>query len=208
MSKLTFALSRGRILEETLPMFEKIGLPVKNLYNPGRQLIFDEGDFRFFIIRPTDVPTFIEYGTADIGIVGKDTIMEGDYNLFDVLDIKIGVCRMSVAMPVDKKLPENGIIRIATKYPGIAENYFASKGRQIEIIKLYGSMEIAPIVGIADAIVDVVATGKTLKENGLKEIEIIDNYVSSHLVVNRGSFYDKNEEISNILFQLEKLIND
>ncbi len=169
MIKLSIAFAKGRILDEALPLFEKAGLPVHVVKKAGRQLIIDSENYRFMIIRASDVPTYVEYGAAHLGIVGKDTLLEGDYDLFELLDLKIGICRISVATLKGKSLPEEGPIRIATKYPNIAKNYFAQKGRQVEIIKLYGSMEIAPVVGLSDAIVDLVSTGKTLKENGLEE---------------------------------------
>ncbi len=208
MEKLTIAVAKGRILKDFVAMMKGAGFDVGQLEDPGRQLIIDEGDFRFMIIRATDVPTYVEYGAAHLGIVGRDTLMEGGYDLFELLDLRIGICRISVATPRGKELPENGIIKIATKYTNIAKNYFAQKGRQVEIIKLYGSMEIAPLVGLADGIVDLVSTGRTLKENGLAEVEIVEEYISSYIVANKKMFYLMNEDITRFIDRIKKVLGE
>ncbi len=206
MKKITIAFSKGRILEEAIPIFEAARVPVAPLKKPGRQLIFESERFRFMIVRASDVPTYVEYGAADLGLVGKDTLFEGGYDLFELLDLKIGICRLSLATVKGEKLPERRVLKIATKYPWITKSFFSQRGRQVEIIKLYGSMEIAPIVGLAHAIVDLVSTGKTLRENNLEEIEVILPYISSMVVSNRKSFYLKNQEISALIESLRKVI--
>ncbi len=208
MEKLTIAFAKGRILEEAVPLFEKAGIPVTPLKNPGRQLIFDQDKFRFMIIRAADVPVFVKYGAADLGVVGKDTLLENDFNLFELLDLKIGVCRISVATISGRRIDRERILRIATKYPNITKNYFAGRGKQVEIIKLYGSMELAPVAGLADAIVDLVSTGRTLRENGLEEVEIIEPYISSYLVANRNLFYVRNELIAEVVRRLRSVLED
>ncbi len=207
MDKLTIAIAKGRILKDFLVLLKKVGFPVKRLENPGRQLIIDEGDYRFMIIRAADVPTYVEYGAAHLGVVGKDTLLEGSYDLFELLDLRIGICRISVATAGGKGLPPNGVVKIATKYPNITKSFFANRGQQVEIIKLYGSMEIAPLVGLSDGIVDLVSTGKTLKENGLVEVEVVEDYISSYLVANRNYFYLHNGIISDFINRIKEVVN-
>ena len=207
MEKLTIAIAKGRILKDFIPLLKKAGFSTNQLEDPGRQLIIEEGDYRFMIIRASDVPTYVEYGAAHLGIVGKDTLLEGDYELFELLDLGIGICRISVATAGGRELPPSGVIKIATKYPNITKSYFAEKGRQVEIIKLYGSMEIAPLVGLADGIVDLVSTGRTLQENGLAEVEVIEEYISSYLVANRKYFYLMNKEISSFVKKIKEVLN-
>ena len=203
MTTLTIALSKGRILEDSLPMLAKLGLDpagdiARLLRVPSRNK-----DVSLLIIRPADVPTYVEYGAADIGIVGKDVLMEhGGSDLYEPLDLGIANCRLSVAAKKDGPRPD-GVrrLRVATKYPEITRRHFAAKGEQVEIIKLYGSMELAPLVGLADLIVDLVATGGTLKANGLVEVETIAQ-VSSRIVVNKASMKTKNAAIQSLLTRL------
>ena len=195
---LTIALSKGRILDETLPLLAAAG--IEPLVNPrtSRKLIFDtnRANIKLVIIRAADVPTFVEFGAADLGVSGKDVLMEHDGDLFELLDLGIARCRLMVAEPAEMAANDNPAnwtrLRIATKYVRIARRFFAAKGIQTEIIKLYGSMELAPLVGLADRIVDLVDTGNTLKANNLIEVEHISD-ISSWLVGNTASMKLKHE---------------
>lgn len=162
---------------------------------------------RYMIVRATDVPTYVEYGCADLGIVGKDTLMEQEKDVYEPLDLKFGYCRMMVAEPAELSRDDDPAgwtsIRIATKYPHVAEKYFSGKGVQVEIIKLYGSIELAPLVGLSERIVDLVSTGETLKQNGLVEVETIAE-ITTRLIVNRASLKTKHERIAGIIQRLEQ----
>lgn len=206
MRYLTFALAKGRLARTTLELFEQIGITCEEMKDKNsRKLIFvnEELKLKFFLAKAPDVPTYVEYGAADIGIVGKDTILEEGRNLYEVLDLGFGKCRMCVAGPENAKefLKGNDLIRVATKYPNIAKDYFYNKKHQtVEIIKLNGSIELAPIVGLSEVIVDIVETGSTLKENGLQVLEEVCP-LSARMVVNQVSLrmeYDR----------IRKLIND
>lgn len=199
---LTIALSKGRILENSLPLLQRIGLaPAGDMARLLRVPTVDR-KVSLLIIRPADVPTYVEYGAADLGIVGKDVLMEhGGAALYEPLDLGIAHCRLCVAARADAPRPDGARrLRVATKYPEITRRHFASKGEQVEIIKLYGSMELAPLVGLADLIVDLVDTGRTLKANGLVEIETIA-LISSRLVVNKAAMKMKNGPIQKLLAQ-------
>ena len=201
---LTIAVSKGRIYEEALPFLEEAG--IKPIDDPGksRKLILSttRDDVRLVIIRATDVPTFVEYGAADMGIAGKDILLEhGAESLYEPLDLNIARCRLMTAAHKDAPTP-TGRIRVATKYVKTAQRYFANKGIQAEIIKLYGSMELAPLVGLADCIVDLVDTGNTLRANNLEPRELIMN-ISSRLVVNKAAMKMKNHAIATLLGQFE-----
>ncbi|MEJ2508161.1 MAG: ATP phosphoribosyltransferase [Gammaproteobacteria bacterium] len=194
---LTIALSKGRIFEETLPLLAHAG--IEPLDDPGasRKLILDTNreDVKLVIIRAADVPTYVEYGAADLGVAGKDVLMEhGGDGLYEPLDLGIARCRLRVAGRVDEEAPAPGRLRIATKYVNTTRRYFAEQGEQVEIIKLYGSMELAPLVGLADRIVDVVDTGNTLKANGLAPLEHIAD-ISSRLIINKASMKMKHERV-------------
>lgn len=204
MRYLTFALAKGRLAKKSMALFEEIGIRCDEMKNPDtRKLIFtnEELGMRFFLAKPSDVPTYVEYGVADIGIVGKDTLLEENRNLYEVLDMGFGACRMCVCGPESARelLKRNEIIRVASKYPNIAENYFRNKKNQsIEVIKLNGSVELAPIVGLADVIVDIVETGSTLKENGLTVLEEVCP-LSARIVVNQVSLKMEHERIRRFL---------
>ena len=204
---LTIAVSKGRIYEEALPLLAEAGIAPIDDPNKCRKLILQttRDDVQLVIIRATDVPTFVEYGAADLGIAGKDVLLEhGAESLYEPLDLNIACCRLMTA--AHKDAPEQrGRIRVATKYVKIAQSYFASKGIQAEIIKLYGSMELAPLVGLADCIVDLVDTGNTLKANDLEPRELIMN-ISSRLVVNKAAMKMKHAAISALLIQFEKTL--
>lgn len=205
MTALTLALSKGRILEESLPFLAQIGLDPAGDIDRLLRVPSRTPGVSLLIIRPTDVPTYVEYGAADLGIVGKDVLMEnGSTELYEPLDLDIAKCRLSVAAKKDAPLRDpRRRLRVATKYPEITRRHFADKGEQVEIIKLYGSMELAPLVGLADVIVDLVATGGTLRANGLVETEIICQ-VSSRLVVNKAALKTKSAEITSLLEQIRR----
>ncbi|WP_374086581.1 ATP phosphoribosyltransferase [Methylomicrobium lacus] len=204
---LTIAVSKGRIFEEALPFLEAAGITPIDDPKTSRKLILrtTRADVQLVIIRATDVPTFVEYGAADLGIAGKDVLLEhGAESLYEPLDLGIARCRLMTAAHKDAP-PLPGRIRVATKYVKIAQRYFAAKGIQAEIIKLYGSMELAPLVGLADCIVDLVETGNTLKANDLEPRELI-MHISSRLVVNKAAMKMKNRAIVDLLNQFEKTL--
>lgn len=207
---LTLALSKGRILKDTLPLLRQAGIELLEDPEASRKLIFPttRADVQIIILRATDVPPYVQYGAADLGVAGKDVLMEhGGDGLYEPLDLKIANCKLMVAAKKDLPLPTNRRLRVATKFTGIARRYFASQGRQVDIIKLYGSMELAPLMGLADCIVDIVDTGNTLRANGLEPIELIDAGISSRLVVNRASLKTRHADISQLLDQLEQAVN-
>ncbi len=207
--KLTIALPKGRVMKEALKIFAKIGIVPSENMEESRKLIFDDQEkgLSFLVVKPSDVPTYVEYGAADIGIAGKDVLSEQSRDLYEPLDLKIGRCRMIVAEPSALSAKDDPSqwtsIRIATKYPNITERYFASKGIQVELIKLYGSIELAPLIGLSERIVDLVETGETLRQNGLVEVEKI-MYISSRLIVNKASLKIKGARIAEIIEGLRK----
>jgi len=206
---LTIALPKGRVMKQALKIFAKIGIEPPENMEESRKLIFEDKKkwLRFLVVKPTDVPTYVEYGAADIGIAGKDVLSETERDVYEPLDLKIGRCRMIVAEPAALSAKDDPTqwtsIRIATKYPNITERYFASKGIQVELIKLYGSIELAPLIGLSERIVDLVETGETLRQNGLVEVEKIMD-ISSRLIVNRASLKIKGARIAEIIEGLRK----
>ena len=208
---LTFALGKGRLAKKTLELFEQIGITCEEIKDPDtRKLIFvnEELKLRFFLAKGPDVPTYVEYGAADIGIVGKDTILEEARNIYEVLDLGFGKCRMCICGPESAKdlLLHHEQIRVATKYPRIARDYFYNKKHQtVEIIKLNGSIELAPIVGLSEVICDIVETGTTLKENGLTVLEEVCP-LSARVVVNQVSMKMENERITKLIRDLKIVI--
>lgn len=213
MRYLTFALAKGRLANKSLDLFEKIGITCEEMKDKDtRKLIFtnEELGYRFFLAKANDVPTYVEYGAADIGIVGKDTILEEGRKLYEVLDLKLGKCRMCVCGQESARelLQHHELIRVATKYPAIAKDYFYNKKHQtVEIIKLNGSIELAPIVGLSEVIVDIVETGSTLRENGLTVLEEVCP-LSARMVVNQVSMKREHERITKIIQQLKNLIQE
>jgi len=212
MRYLTFALSKGRLAEYSADLLESIGIDCSELKNPARKLILaDEANrIKFFLVKPGDVPTYVEYGAADLGIVGKDTLLEEGRNLYEVLNLKFSECKMVVAGPaeLEGKLDKLNNKRVATKYPRIAREYFEHKRREsIEIIKLNGSVELAPLVGLSEVIVDLVETGRTLKENGLVVLDTIAD-ISARLVVNRVSMKMESDRINRIIEELRKKLEE
>lgn len=208
---LTFALGKGRLAKKTLQLFEQIGITCQEIKDPDtRKLIFvnEELKLRFFLAKGPDVPTYVEYGAADIGIVGKDTILEEARNIYEVLDLGFGKCRMCICGPESARdlLQHHEQIRVATKYPRIARDYFYNKKHQtVEIIKLNGSIELAPIVGLSEVICDIVETGTTLKENGLTVLEEVCP-LSARVVVNQVSMKMENERITKLIRDLKTVI--
>lgn len=213
MRYLTFALGKGRLANKTLETFEKIGITCEEMKDKNtRKLIFvnEEYKLRFFLAKGPDVPTYVEYGAADIGIVGKDTILEEARNIYEVLDLGFGKCRMCICGPAEAKelLQHHEQIRVATKYPRIAKDYFYNKKHQtVEIIKLNGSIELAPIVGLSEVICDIVETGSTLRENGLVVLEEVCP-LSARMVVNQVSMKMENECITKLITDLKQVLRE
>ena len=213
MEYITFALGKGRLAKKTLELFEQIGITCEEMKDKdSRKLIFvnEELKLKFFLAKGPDVPTYVEYGAADIGIVGKDTILEEGRRLFEVMDLGFGKCRMCVCGPESARevLKHHEHIRVATKYPNIARDYFHNKKHQtVEIIKLNGSIELAPIVGLSEVIVDIVETGSTLKENGLVVLEEVCP-LSARMVVNQVSMKMEDERIRKIISDLKEQISN
>ncbi len=211
MRYLTFALGKGRLAKKTMELFEQIGITCEEMKDKDtRKLIFvnEELKLRFFLAKGPDVPTYVEYGAADIGVVGKDTILEEDRKIYEVLDLDYGKCRMCVCGPHEARevLKHHEMIRVATKYPRIAKDYFYNKKHQtIEMIKLNGSIELAPIVGLSDVIVDIVETGSTLRENGLEVLEEICP-LSARMVVNPVSMRMEHERIQELITKLREVV--
>ena len=193
---LTIALSKGRILDQTLPLLEKAGISIAKSELESRKLILDTNlsDVKVIVIRASDVPVFVQHGAADFGIAGKDVLLEhGANGIFELLDLGISKCRLMVASKKSQDLNKS-TLKVATKYVKSAKEYFYRQGKQVEVIKLYGAMELAPIVGLSDCIVDLVDTGNTLKANNLVPIELIQE-ISSRLIVNSAAFNTKHKEI-------------
>ncbi|WP_103109005.1 ATP phosphoribosyltransferase [Brevibacillus reuszeri] len=195
--KLTIAMPKGRIFEEAVHFLQQAGLQVTAELQDSRKLIIpvENAQLEFILAKPTDVPTYVEYGVADVGVVGKDVLLEEERDVYELLDLQIGYCRMMVAGLPDWKPTEAP--RVATKYPKIASRYFREQGQQVEVIKLNGSVELAPLIGLADRIVDIVSTGRTLQENGLVELENICE-ITTRLIANRASYRMKSEAVDDI----------
>ena len=209
---LTIALSKGRLADQTLDLMEKAGYDVTAAREKSRKLILEDQDagLRFILAKPSDVPTYVEYGAADIGVVGKDTLLEEGRQLYEVLDLGLGRCRMCVAGPASlkDKLDEIPNKRVGTKYPNITRNYFEGvKKESVEIIKLNGSVELAPLTGLAEVIVDIVESGRTLYENGLDVLETVAE-ISARLVVNRVSMKMKADEIKPMISKLREALEE
>lgn len=210
MRYLTFALAKGRLAKKTMSMFEELGITCEAMKDPKtRKLMFvnEEQRLKFFLSKASDVPTYVEYGAADIGVVGQDTILEEGRNLYEMMDLGFGKCKMCVCGPESArdKLKHGELIRVASKYPHIAKDYFYNKKYQtVEIIKLNGSVELAPIVGLSEVIVDIVETGSTLKANGLNVLEEICD-LSARMVVNQVSMKMEQERIRKLMLDLKPL---
>jgi ATP phosphoribosyltransferase len=204
---ITIALSKGRILDETLPLLKEAGIELVDDVKKSRKLVFPTTDpnVRILVLRATDVPTYVQYGGADLGVTGKDVLMEhGGEGLYEPLDLNISRCRLMTAGIKGQQAPA-GRIRVATKFVNLARRYYAAQGRQADIIKLYGAMELAPILNLADEIVDIVDTGNTLKANGLEARELIE-HISSRLVVNRTSMKMKHQGLNPIIEKMSAAV--
>ncbi|MDD2402471.1 MAG: ATP phosphoribosyltransferase [Clostridia bacterium] len=211
-NSLTIALPKGKLFEPAKDILEKCGYSYPGLSDKSRTLIFEDKEklVRYIVCRSTDVPTYVEHGAADFGIVGKDSIIEAGKNLYELVDLKFGYCRFTVAVPREKLTNEGTFewqpgFRIATKFPSVAKEYIRKNGLQCEIIKLHGNIELAPKVGLAEAIVDIVSTGKTLKENDLVSIEYIGE-ATARLVVNRASYRLKAKKINELVTGIKKVL--
>lgn len=210
LKKVKIALTKGRLQKKAIEIFKTININTKELEDKGRKLIFncknEEYDIELFLVKAKDVETYVEYGAADIGVVGKDTLMETNKEFYEVLDLNVGKCKFALAALSSFKLDQGyNKKKIATKYPKIAREYFRKKGMDVELIKIEGSVELGPIVGLADAIVDIVETGNTLRENGLVVVEDICE-ISARMIVNKASMKTKRDEIIKIIENVSKVI--
>jgi ATP phosphoribosyltransferase len=203
---LTIAMPKGRIFEEAADLLRTAGYKLPPEFEDSRKLIIDvpEESFRFILAKPMDVPTYVEHGVADLGIAGKDVMLEEERDVYELLDLQISACYLAVA-GLPNTTMSNVAPKVATKYPNVAASYFRAQGEQVEIIKLNGSIELAPLIGLSDRIVDIVSTGRTLKENGLVEYEEIVS-ITSRLIVNPVSYQLKDERIRELVERLNKVI--
>lgn len=207
MEYLNIAIAKGRLGNKGYEYLKEIGLSCKEFEEDSRKLILtcDKNKVRYVLVKAVDVPIYVERGAVDIGIVGKDTILEEDREVYEIADLEFGKCKFSVAAMEGYKIDPTRKIRVATKYVNVAKRYFKNTGRQVEIIKLNGSIELAPLIGLSDVIVDIVETGRTLKENGLVVVEDISD-ISARLIANKVSFKFKNDRIKKVMDDLNKLI--
>ena len=204
---LNIALPKGRLGDQVLSLFSKIGYDCGGIYDGDRRLVLEspENGVRYLLVKPSDVAIYVEYGAADIGVVGKDILLDGNPDVYELLDLNIGKCRICVAGPEDYVEDRESVLRVATKFTTVAKDYYNSKNREIEIIKLNGSIELAPILGLTDVIVDIVESGRTLKENHLKVLETVCP-ISARLIANRASYLFKNEIITQITKKLQGVL--
>lgn len=207
---LSIALTKGRLEKKTVAMLERMGYGTENLKEKGRALVFEDTkkDIRYFLVKSNDVITYVNHGVADIGVVGKDTLMERGNQNYELLDLEFGKCKFCVAsLPDQDVFQKVGHVKIGTKYPQVAREYFLSRGIDVEVIKIDGSVELAPILGLADGIVDIVETGTTLKENGLVILEEVCE-ISARVIVNKASFKLKRNEIMAVVRDLESVVKE
>lgn len=207
---ISIALTKGRLEKKAVEMLEKSGYGVEPLKDKGRALVFQDTnkDVRYFLAKPNDVITYVQHGVADIGIVGKDTLLEGDDDYYELLDLKTGICKFILAGMKDKNpLEKVGHIKIGSKYPNVTANYFHKKGMEVEIIKIDGSVELGPVLGLCDGIVDIMETGTTLKENGLVVFDEVCP-ISARVIVNKASFKLKKKEVIQVIEDLERSIEN
>ena len=199
---ITFALAKGRLAEQAFTLLENLGIDCSEPRNPGRQLVLWDkaNNIRFILVKPSDVPTYVDHGVADFGVVGKDTLLEAGRPLYEVLDLTFGKCRLCIAGYADQKNQQatRATFRVATKYPNVARRYYDAKGQTIEIIELHGSIELGPVIGLSDVILDIVESGSTLKANGLSVLEEVAE-CSARLVVNRVSMKTKRDRVRQII---------
>ncbi|CDO04036.1 ATP phosphoribosyltransferase [Oceanobacillus picturae] len=196
MSNITLALAKGRTADSTIHLLKKIGIQFQDFHEDTRKLVFlsEDASIKLIFVKAVDVPTYVEKGAADIGIAGKDNILESQADVYELLDLKIGQCKFVVAGRAGDFPPSKQRLTVASKYPNITEQHFQKKGLDVETVKLNGSVELAPLIGLADVIVDIVETGNTLKENGLEVFEDVEN-ISTRLIVNKASFATKSNDI-------------
>lgn len=207
---LSIALTKGRLEKKTVAMLEQCGYGIEPLKDKGRALVFEDTkkDVRYFLVKSNDCLTYVEHGVADLGVVGKDTILEGGKEYYEMLDLEIGKCKFIVASLPDIGLMDKvGHIKIGTKYPHVAKAYFNNKGMDVEIIKIDGSVELSPILGLCDGIVDIMETGTTLKENGLVVLDEVCP-ISARVIVNKASFKLKRKEVMDVLKDLERMVKE
>ncbi|WP_295754284.1 ATP phosphoribosyltransferase [uncultured Holdemanella sp.] len=207
---LSIALTKGRLEKQTVSMLEELGYGIEALKDKGRALVFKDSieDIQYFLVKSNDCITYVNHGVADIGVVGKDTILENENDNYELLDLKIGKCKFIVAsLPKNKLFSKVGHIKIGTKYPTVAKQYFLSKGMDVEIIKIDGSVELAPILGLCDGIVDIMETGTTLKENGLVVLDTVCD-ISARVIVNKASFKLKHKEVMKVIEDLSRKVNE
>ncbi len=208
MEKLTVALPKGRLFDQTIQIFKESGILKEEVQQNSRKLILETADFRFLLVRAKDVPTYVEYGVADLGVAGDDLLMEMKPDVYRPVDLGIGACTIMVAgLPQDREkyFSNPTSLKISTKYPNIAREFFSKKGIEAQVIELYGSIELAPLVGLSEFIVDIVETGRTLRENGLVVIEEIAPS-SAKLIVNRATYKTKNQKVMDIIEKLENTL--
>ena len=208
---LTMAMAKGRLADKTFDMLEKMGVDCSLPRNPGRQLVLEvpESKLRFILVKPSDVPTYVEHGVADLGIVGYDTLLEAGRPLYEVLDLGFGACRLCIAGYPEKRnrSVQHATFRVATKYPNIAKNFYGRRGETIEIIELHGSVELGPVIGLSDVILDIVESGSTLKANGLEVLEEVCD-VSARLVCNRVSLKTKRVAMQKLIEGLRRQVEE
>lgn len=206
---LNIALPKGRLGDKVYELFSRIGYDCKSIYEDNRKLVFEnkENGVRYLLVKPSDVAIYVEHGAADVGVVGKDILLESDPDVYELLDLKLGKCRVAVAAKNGYREDTDSTLRVATKYVNIAKRYYASVNREIEIIKLNGSIELAPILGLSDVIVDIVETGSTLKENNLRVFtDIVD--ISARFIANKSSFKFKNDTIDGMVTKLAEALEE
>jgi len=208
VQKLTIAVAKGRLQTEALHLLARAGLSVSSEMLASRRLAVEDesGRFRFIFVKPGDVPVYVEHGIADCGVVGRDVLLESEADVLQPLTLEIGRCRMVVAAPLEMSLSGYRTLRVATKYPRVSARHFGSRGLSVEIIQLSGSVEVAPLLGLADCIVDLVETGRTLRENGLVSVEVIAES-TARLVVNRASYQLKAEAIAHLIDSLSEIVD-
>ena len=204
---LNIALPKGRLGDQVYTLFSQIGFECAAIYENDRKLVLEspENGVRYLLVKPSDVAIYVEYGAADVGVVGKDILLDANPDVYELLDLGIGKCRLAVAGPEDYQEDREKVLRVATKFPTVTKKYYSSLNREIEIIKLNGSIELAPILGLSDVIVDIVESGKTLKENHLKVLETIIP-ISARLIANRSSYLFKNTVISQMTDRLQEVL--
>jgi len=206
VNKLRIALAKGRLADKSVEIFEGAGVNLKTYKDKSRRLVFNDeyNDYQFVLVKSSDVPVYVERGTVDLGIVGKDVLMENNFDVYEVLNLNIGRCKLCIAGLQDFDIKKNKRLTIATKYPNIARNYFTKRGLNIELITLRGSVELAPLLGLSNIILDIVETGRTLKENGLTILEDLYD-ISAKLIVNKASLKTKRDDIEELIDKIEEI---